>query len=434
MKISSIMATACAATVSAVLIVGAPAPTSRAATAIGVNGIGGGVIGNTLRGWVWEGADQQLDLAYQDNPLGIDNSINNGMVALLELMAHTPDVDRLVGLSQSALVITAALREHPEIVPGTGLTVYLIGNPARERTGISVRYEGGYVPIIGLTHKGPIPDGIPGLTVIDVSFEYDGIADSPHPFNLLAVLNAIVGTAVLHPFYGDIDMNDPNLLVRQIGSTTQYLVPVERLPILSPLYGLGLGALANALDPLLRAIIDTAHDRQGYVTLGSLQQSQATQLPGAAAIPESVQASLLGELPEVRHERLTATPPFDQTDAPAQPAASEKVPNVQEPDAGASELAATIEEPIRFASLETIEEASSPPETERITVEGTQVDDKDDTGADKPAKTDDDDHAGNPRDVSGPAAQKQRTPTDTPSSDTSSSSSSSGGSPSADGD
>ena len=402
MKTSSTTIAACATALSAVLIAGAGAPAAHAATAIGVNGIGGGKIGNTLRGWVWEGSDQQLDLGYADTPLGMDTSIKSGVRALVALMGRTPDVDRLIGMSQSALVIISALRDHPEIVPANGLTVYLIGNPGRARTGISDRYEGGFVPIVGLTHQGPIPEGIPGLTVIDVSFEYDGIADSPNPFNVLAVLNAIIGAAVLHPFYGDVDMSDPNLLVRQIGSTTQYLVPVKRLPILSPLYGLGLAALADALDPLLRAIIDSAHDRQGYVTQGSLPQSNAAQFAGAATVPESVQASLRGELRAGASGRLTALRPTDQATIPDQPAAVETATD----DAPAAETPAEEPSDVTSPGEGQDELASGPPRNERA---ATRLTDRN-TDSGRPGRAD---RANAPRKAAQSAERPARATTDT---------------------
>lgn len=315
---------------SVALIAGAGAPISSASTAVGVNGIGGGVIGNTLQGWVWEGATERLNLGYSDTPFWLDNSINNGKKALESLLARTPDVDRLIGVSQAALVIIAALKDTPGIVPESGLTVYLIGNPARARTGVSDRYEGGYVPIVGLTHGGPVPQDIPGLRVFDVSFEYDGFADSPDPTNLLAVLNAFVGASVLHPYYANVDMADPNLLVRQIGNTTQYLVPVSRLPLLSPLYGIGLGAIASALEPLLRSIIDPAHDREGYVTQGSLEQARSVETPAAAVVPDSVQAALRGTQLHAGRESPAAfllTAPGGNAESPAN---SEEAPDAQQ--------------------------------------------------------------------------------------------------------
>lgn len=284
MKILRSTFAACALATSIAIVSGTAAPPVNAATAIGVNGFRGGTVGNTLQGWVWEGATQRRDLDYSDTPFWMDSSIANGVDALVRLMTETPDVDRLIGESQSALVIIAALRDHPEIVPDGGLTIYMIGNPGRARTGGSVRYEGLFVPILGLTNKGAIRQDIPGLTVVDVAYEYDLIVDSPDPMNFLAVLNALAGGLILHAAYDDVDMTDPSVLVREVGNTTQYLVPVKRLPLLVPLYNLGLGAFADAIAPGLRAIIDAGHDREGYVPQGSLLQSQITDVPDSSLI------------------------------------------------------------------------------------------------------------------------------------------------------
>ena len=284
MKILRTTLAACAIATSVAMVSGTTAPPVHAGTAVGVNGFRGGTVGNTLQGWVWEGSTTQRDLDYSDTPFWMDSSIANGVAALVALMGQTPDVDRLIGKSQSALVIIAALREHPEIVPEGGLTVYLIANPGRARTGGSVRYEGAFVPILGLTNKGAIRQDIPGLTVIDVAYEYDLIVDSPNPFNLLAVLNAVVGGLMLHAAYDDVDMTDPNLWVRQVGNTTQYLVPAKRLPLLLALYNFGLGALADAIAPGLRALINAGHDREGYVRQGTLAQSRIADIAGASRI------------------------------------------------------------------------------------------------------------------------------------------------------
>lgn len=297
MKLLQQTLVACATATSAALIAGAVAAPADAATAIGVNGFRGGHVGEVLQGWAWQGATQRVNVDYSDAPFWMDSSIANGVDALVSLMARTPDVDRLVGSSQAALVIIAALREHPEIMPDSGLTVYLIGNPGRARTGGSVRYNGAYVPILGLTNKGAIRQDLPGLSVIDVAFAYDLVADSPNPANFLAVMNAALGGIIWHAAYGDVDMTDPDILVRQIGNTTQYLLPVDRLPLLAGLYNFGLTALADAIAPGLRAMIEAGHDREGYVRLGSLPQSQRTPvpenagLPSASALPGSIQVS-----------------------------------------------------------------------------------------------------------------------------------------------
>ncbi len=45
-------------------------------------------------------------------------------------------------------------------------------------------------------------------TVLDVAREYDGAADWPDEFNMLAIANAFPGYFVVHPYYDEVDHED----------------------------------------------------------------------------------------------------------------------------------------------------------------------------------------------------------------------------------
>src|ERR1700736_1184871 len=90
------------------------------------------------------------------------------------------------GYSQSATVATVEKRllaQNP--VPGTTVGFDLIANPYRPNDGILERFEGLYIPIVGVTFNGATPTDT-GMPTVNVAREYDGWADFPtNPLNLL---------------------------------------------------------------------------------------------------------------------------------------------------------------------------------------------------------------------------------------------------------
>jgi hypothetical protein len=199
-----------------------------------------------------------------------------------------PNTPMLVfGYSQSALI--AALydeglgdeRAQGGAVPPT--TFLLVGNTNIPNGGIMSRFGGG-----GLTPWTPViyePTKTGNLTY-NVLRQYDPFADFPkYPLNALATVNSLLGY-LLHftlPISGNPAWLNPvinilnNLItpislnpaspdyvkpiVSQYEDTIYQFVPTARLPLLSPLYAVGLTGLADALDPVFRPLIEAGYDR-----------------------------------------------------------------------------------------------------------------------------------------------------------------------------
>ena len=102
-------------------------------------------------------------------------------------------------------------------------------------------------------------------------------ADFPtYPLNLLADVNALFGlmnhwylpesmhggnlvdTISLDPSSPDYS---PDTVVQTHGDTTYYLIPSKHLPLLYPLRWIGLGKVADVIEPLLKVFVELGYDR-----------------------------------------------------------------------------------------------------------------------------------------------------------------------------
>ncbi|MBU9764466.1 PE-PPE domain-containing protein [Mycobacterium sp. TNTM28] len=203
--------------------------------------------------------------------ISFDTSVARGVLSLNNAILTTPGEKVIVGYSQSANIATrekrnlAELRAQGAVVPsGDELSFVFVANPNRPNGGILARFEGVYIPLLGISFDAATPDDI--YRTIDVAREYDLIADFPkYPLNLLADLNALAGYIYLHPNYGSsvIDLNDPaTYQSHTAGNTTYYLVHTEHLPLLQPLRDIGFPTpVLDLVEPTLRVLIDLAYDR-----------------------------------------------------------------------------------------------------------------------------------------------------------------------------
>ncbi|WP_083666002.1 PE-PPE domain-containing protein [Mycobacterium sp. NS-7484] len=200
-----------------------------------------------------------------------DTSVARGVLSLNNAVLATSGEKIVVGYSQSANIATrekrnlAELRAQGATVPAADeLSFVLIANPNRPNGGILARFEGLYIPILGISFDGATPDD--EYATIDVAREYDLIADFPkYPLNLLADLNALMGYVYLHPNYGSsvVHLDDPSTYQSYTsGNTTYYLVHTEHLPLLQPLRDIRiLDPALDLIEPTLRVLIDLAYDR-----------------------------------------------------------------------------------------------------------------------------------------------------------------------------
>ena len=97
----------------------------------------------------------------------------------------------------------------------------------------------------------------------DYTRQYDGWSDGPtNPLNILADINALLGIILLHGDYFSPAVGDP-ILQDVYGDTSYYLIPTERLPLVSwldfiPYVG---PFVASVLDAPLRVVVEAGYDR-----------------------------------------------------------------------------------------------------------------------------------------------------------------------------
>ena len=212
-----------------------------------------------------------------------NDSVAAGVAGLQEKQPDAGDV--VFGFSQGAVVASQYKAQGP-----TGATYVLVENPNRPNGGVMSRFQGLTIPIMDLTFSGPTRDN--GDETIDIARQYDGWADFPtYPVNLLADLNAVMGIALVHgktqTELTEQDLADAKaaggMYYQEHGNTTYYLVRTDTLPLLMPIAGVA-PDLAAALDPPLRAIIETGYDRSDYSV-----NTPAKLLPSPSSVQHSLQ-------------------------------------------------------------------------------------------------------------------------------------------------
>lgn len=178
----------------------------------------------------------------------------------------------IVGMSQGSQVAEIAradMSKNPAYVAHAGDYEFtLIGDPYQPNGGILSRFTAwNRVPILGdLFPLGrPGPSDSPFKTTVYQN-QYDGFADFPAYFNPLAIVNAVMGIVFEHvlPGYVTEPKSSSNTVTTTVGNTTYVTFP-QRLPLLAPLRFaaslVGAQRIVDAVDPILRVLIESAYDR-----------------------------------------------------------------------------------------------------------------------------------------------------------------------------
>jgi hypothetical protein len=227
-----------------------------------------------------------------------DQSIAMGQLAIEQQLLSNPPSNAnpvtVVGYSEGAV---AASHEVSKWAPTDNIGFVLIGDPERPNGGISARFPAGtYIPVLGITVGDATPSTAPPAVM--VTQQYDGVADAPvYIGNVLADLNALLGAYYLHANANYFDVN-PNVTGNIVttsahGNMTDILVPAApgALPLFVPLAQAGVPQpILVALDPAVRAIIETGYDR----TSDPSQQVMFSFLPPPTAWPGDAQALAAG--------------------------------------------------------------------------------------------------------------------------------------------
>lgn len=190
-------------------------------------------------------------IQYPADIVGMPQSIDIGSDHLVSAIQATEGPKRAIGISQGAIVIAEAKRKLMELPADqrpTGLTFVAIADPTRPGHGLLAQL--GY-------HNTDTPYDTTYITK-----EYDGFADWPDRFNIVAIVNVIAGIAYVHPFYGDpipADATTTTTVNSAGGKDTDVLIHTAHLPMLQPLRDLGFNV--DGLEAILKPIVDSAYSR-----------------------------------------------------------------------------------------------------------------------------------------------------------------------------
>jgi hypothetical protein len=254
----------------------------------------------------------------------------------------------LFGYSQSGAILAIekrALEDDPTIPQNLidKLQIVVIGNVSRPNGGLNVRLPI-TIPIIEFPFGPPMPTDTT-IETTDIALKWDLIADAPlYVLNPLAMLNALIGgpgfginhgtypnpagdpptglvggytqeewQAIMDNPQGYADANPDVVNVQQYGDTTYITVAPRVLPLLVPLHTIGLGFVADLIEPALRVIIEaTGYNRSipfgeptPFQLIPVFNPVQLT-IDLIAAIPEGINQALNGGRPPL-------TPPETET-------------------------------------------------------------------------------------------------------------------------
>jgi hypothetical protein len=233
---------------------------------------------------------------------GADEAIAAGQQALNDQIMNAVDNGNgqpvmVAGLSMGTLVIDhelAYLATDPTAPPPSDLLFTSFSDP---QLGFADTYLplGTFVPLADYTSQ-DMPDTQYNVDV--VFHQYDAWANPPdRPWDLLSVVNALVGTNLYHNATALAAPSDAELLSSvhdSLGGTIDtYMIPSSTLPLLVPLQELGVPEnIIDSLNSVLKPIVD-----EGYSALTPddgpyLWHGELLGLPSISDIAQSLQLGI----------------------------------------------------------------------------------------------------------------------------------------------
>jgi len=256
-----------------------------------------------------------LDLSHRYGVFGEDGPISAGAAILDERLVADNGEKLVFGFSQGAQIAGFWLRNYAQTsVADPQTTAFLmVGDPEN-------------------TYGVPWAPRVPtdsGFAVTELWSQYDGWADWPARFSLLAAANAVAGMFLVHPtVYDTLDLAAEeaagNLVTWQNGTMTYTMVRNDRLPLLTPLRWVGLGAVADALDAPLREKIEASYDRPATAPTAEFGAVAARQASDAAARPARPAAGTDAMARPASSAAAIARPPSGGRGEPVSRAAAER--------------------------------------------------------------------------------------------------------------
>ncbi len=214
--------------------------------------------------------------------LAVDKSVTDLNTAITQTYAGDDIV--VLGYSQSTAVATLEMKALDALPADqqpspADLHFVLLGDMNNPDGGIYARFSFlnpylNLTPIAALNQPYFVatpPDTVYPTDIYTV--QYDGLADFPqYPIDIPADLNAALGVIYSHLAYATLtpqqlataELLPGSAALTGVGETNYYLIPVQHLPLLEPLYQSGVGTpLADLIAPDLTYIVNLGYDRAG---------------------------------------------------------------------------------------------------------------------------------------------------------------------------
>lgn len=217
-----------------------------------------------------------VDVSRIDYPaavFGMDSSLAVATAGIGSALLDSAGPVIVAGFSQGAIAVAYAKQalmalpqdQRPAVDRLSFLTIGDPAGPAGILKSLPFR-----VPVIGLSPFTAPPT--PYASVI-VNGEYDAWGDFPdRPWNLVSLANALLGIMYVHGRYetipGGLDLatvpaaNVSTSTNSLGGTTTSYLIPTAKLPLVQPLRDIGIPEpIVSALEKPLKAMVDAGYAR-----------------------------------------------------------------------------------------------------------------------------------------------------------------------------
>ena len=226
------------------------------------------------------------DLPYWPQTLKRSEAVGAGYLEQDIAATQAGEKVTIIGMSQGAQVAEIAradmVKDPNYVANAQSYKFVLVGDPYQPNGGILARFTSwSDLRVLGnlFPFGWPGPSDSPFQTTLYQN-QYDGFADFPAYFNVLAIANAVVGIVFEHilPGYVLESSDSPNAVSTTVGNTTYVTIP-QYLPLLAPLRAvaslIGAQRFIDALDPVLRVFVEVGYDR----TADPSQVKSSARLP-----------------------------------------------------------------------------------------------------------------------------------------------------------
>jgi len=229
-------------------------PSAAAATVLIAEGVAQQK-GSAQRAFNGEFCAQNSCRSISTGPLDIKTSSQRIQTAV----TGTPGDIIVVGYSLGAAAMYDRMRQwdkNPGLAPDPERVVLIVtfGNPENKFGGDSRTDPG-----TGLPPNQPYQH-------LDVTMQYDSVADKPTRWGYYSMINASFARHLA--YFEDVDINDPDNLIYEENGTTYMLVPADVLPMLQWRAAFTSPQRMAELDAQYRPLVERDYDRPDYVPQG----------------------------------------------------------------------------------------------------------------------------------------------------------------------